>query len=487
MPKLLATQAELTTAAKVWLTLTKGAAPDSVSISAAAISKVSSLPVAYLFIPDDGEGWVILAADKQAFPVLAHSSTGTFEVSSSSDYGPNLFIDQWVTDIDELHNSEAAVVTNGDNNALWTNLLAATLEEPVLQNTPTHQYFLGSKAFRWSQGSPYNVYCPTINGQATYVGCAGIALSMLAAYYNWGVNTIDRGGPEICYYTYNNDSSELLEYGVERRFDINEFELATATDEQAQFIFMVAAYMQSQFGVSGTGANDAYILEACYFGLQTDSHDPPVYTRRQAYADDAAWETALMDWIDDGPQFYGGRSASGVHFFVVDGYNKDVDNSINWFHFVFGWGETGVGWYRIGSITPLPGRTYSVNNICAHNFVWERNHIISSITDGDTNLDFDLTLTLDDDLDEHPSTIHVQVTLIDNADLNHPFENYSQINWGTDHLIYDEDALAHNVGTISIKGLQQGKVYAIRCRYDTDDHWRKTVRFKTKTLAILLP
>ena len=498
MPKLLATQSEIMSAASIWLTINRGetVATNEISITAIGKSKCSDLPLIFLCSADDGIGWVIVSCDKQVMPVLAGSADGTFEPSDSPDFGPNLLIDDWINQIDELHNSDAAVVEGGKYNLIWTALLAATLEAPVLEVVADEQFLVGDYAYRWAQSSPFNDNCPLVNGVRSLVGCVGVATAMILAYYNRDEGaageTIERGGPDIISY-YHYDIDQLVtNYAIETEFDITSFGLtaATCTDEQSAFMYLCACAVQTSFGSSLSTAYPTDLVWAYPTYLRgqrgidgSDVSNSPKYKVKSQYSE-AGWEALLIASLDEnsGPILYSGRGPTGAHSFVLDGYGVDGVSNVNWFHFVFGWGNTGVGWYQIGNIQPTPTRSYNSLNAIVHYFAHEYNHVVSNISDGDVDITLDVDVDLNDNEADHAATIDVQVVRVPISDADHPFGNLNQISWLD---LHHEETFAHDVGTFSLKNLQNNSVYAMRCKYDTDDGWREVVRFKTVSLAIL--
>ncbi len=74
----------------------------------------------------------------------------------------------------------------------------------------------------------------------------------------------------------------------------------------------------------------------------------------------SSWEDMLKDELDDNcPLYYSGQSPDGGHAFVIDGYHE----SDGLFHFNFGWGGSGNGWFLITNAGGYTSQQGAVKNI----------------------------------------------------------------------------------------------------------------------------
>ena len=66
---------------------------------------------------------------------------------------------------------------------------------------------------------------------------------------------------------------------------------------------------------------------------------------------DAEWTAMVKEELDQQrPIMYGGASDEGGHSFICDGYN-----SMNYFHFNWGWSGVGDGYFTLSNLKPGSG------------------------------------------------------------------------------------------------------------------------------------
>lgn len=126
-------------------------------------------PAYYVFDNAGGPGFVIVAGDDVAMPVLGYS----FEYEFSKDNLP-VNLKEWLEymrcEVNEARRSGTkaeAVVTRA-----WGSLATGN---PVVE----------LETAKWNQERPYNMLCPTINGKFSYTGCTITALAIVMRYHQW--------------------------------------------------------------------------------------------------------------------------------------------------------------------------------------------------------------------------------------------------------------------------------------------------------------
>lgn len=118
----------------------------------------------YVFNRADGDGFVIVAGDDAAIPILGYSTEGTF---SYDNIPSNLR--QWLM-LSERY-VEACANRQGSARA-------------VQQGEPVVAPLLGD--ILWGQGTPYNDMCPTYDGGTHYyVGCVATAATQIMRYHSF--------------------------------------------------------------------------------------------------------------------------------------------------------------------------------------------------------------------------------------------------------------------------------------------------------------
>lgn len=293
-------------------------------------------PAYYVFDNAGGPGFVIVAGDDVAMPVLGYS----FEYEFSKDNLPvNLkaLLEYMHDEVNEARRSGAkteAVVTRA-----WGNIVAGT---PVVE----------LKTAKWNQESPYNMLCPTINGQLTYTGCTATALAIVMRYHQWpekGVGTL----PGYQTYTYNVTVPDLPlghTYDWENmslKYPYSGYSQAEAS-AVATLMRDCGVMLQSDYspvGRGGTGANASNIpsVLVTYMGYERSARS----VARDNYTT-AEWNGLMKEELNSQrPIIYSGTSEYSGHAFVLDGYTDQNYYRVNW-----GWGGYCDGYFLLSALDP---------------------------------------------------------------------------------------------------------------------------------------
>lgn len=293
-------------------------------------------PAYYVFDNTGGPGFVIVAGDDVAMPVLGYS----FEHEFSKDNLPaNLkaWLEYMRDEVNEARRSGAkaeSAVTRA-----WSQVEVGT---PVVE----------LETARWNQTEPYNQLCPTINGQPTYTGCVITALAIVMRYHQWpekGVGTLPG------YETYNYKVS-VPDLPLGHVYDWNNMPLQYPYSGYSQEEATAVATLMRDCGVmvqadygplgsSGTGATTFNIpsLLATYMGYDKSARS----VSRNSYST-AEWNAMMKRELDSSrPIIYSGASSEAGHAFVLDGYTDRDYYSVNW-----GWGGYCNGYFLLTALNP---------------------------------------------------------------------------------------------------------------------------------------
>ncbi|WP_308551197.1 C10 family peptidase [uncultured Mediterranea sp.] len=293
-------------------------------------------PAYYVFDNAGGPGFVIVAGDDVAMPVLGYS----FEYEFSKDNLPvNLkaLLEYMRDEVNEARRSGAkteAVVTRA-----WGNIVAGT---PVVE----------LKTAKWNQESPYNMLCPTINGQLTYTGCTATALAIVMRYHQWpekGVGTL----PGYQTYTYNVTVPDLP---LGHTYDWENMSLKYPYSGYSQAEANAVATLMRDCGVMvqadygpvgsfGTAASTYYIPD----GLKTYmGYDKRARIISRNYYTTSEWNSLMQAELDSNrPVIYSGFNEEAGHAFVLDGYTDQ-----NYYHVNWGWGGYCDGYFLLTALDP---------------------------------------------------------------------------------------------------------------------------------------
>jgi len=200
----------------------------------------------------------------------------------------------------------------------------------------------------WNQGAPWNLLCPICsdNGEHAVVGCVATATSQVIYYFRkdlphklLSTTPTYKGGDEQCDVTVSYPKGTPIEYDL--MFDsYNNNEPEELKLPVATLCFTLGAAARLGFWHSTGG----YISEANkamknYFGLGGTN-----LSRNEMSIDD--WESIIYgSLVAKKPLVYSGFTTDGKsgHAINIDGYN--ARNGL--WHFNFGWGGGGDGWYTL--------------------------------------------------------------------------------------------------------------------------------------------
>lgn len=122
-------------------------------------------PALHLFNSQEGEGFVIVAADDRVGGVLGYSDKGRLDTDNMPD-GLRALLDSYARTVESVRTDEANVI-------------------PVYANRPKASVKPLISA-EWSQEYPYNYYTPkSSSGKPTYTGCTITAAAQVLSAHKW--------------------------------------------------------------------------------------------------------------------------------------------------------------------------------------------------------------------------------------------------------------------------------------------------------------
>ncbi|MBR5673827.1 MAG: C10 family peptidase [Muribaculaceae bacterium] len=290
---------------------------------------------AYYAFNITGGGFIIVAGEDRAYPVLGYSDQGHLDYNNLPDNFKALMRGykeeiEYLQAHPELNVTPALRTTRGTGVA------------PLTRTT-------------WGQGMPYYLQCPIYNGEYCVVGC--VATAMAQVMYYWGYPTSCEGVNS--YYCYDIgqtipalpsttfDYSKMLLSYSHWDWDLGELIQDTYTDEQAQEVAKLSRYcgqaVDMAYSPEGSGAYVFSQLSAMQdFGYSDDAQDVSRDSWFWENYTTEEWEAMVREELDKRqPILYSASDPeAGGHAFVCDGYNSE-----GLFHFNFGWYGTCDGWY----------------------------------------------------------------------------------------------------------------------------------------------
>lgn len=226
----------------------------------------------------------------------------------------------------------------------------------------------------WHQSSPYNNYAPVIvdGNVRTAAGCVAIAAAQIT-YYWWKDNPevtlkdtpiYPYGGAPVTYSIPKGTPNEWelikTEYNTDDSFE--------SRDAVARLCYVIGTTSYLNYASSTGGQiSDAAKAMSSQYGLVSDFLYHSTCTQEK-------WDSLLYEEVSKGrPVICSGTGSSG-HAFILDGYDKET----NLYHFNFGWGGKGDGYYPIDDSEYSMGG-YSSNQSVVYNIRPKNRNILASM------------------------------------------------------------------------------------------------------------
>ena len=302
-------------------------------------------------------GHVVVPANKELPPVKSYSTTGGFDQNGRDYYAVVVGDLTNVTRNLDQQGVRVAAFAGGmlsaKNRTAWDTLLEGNPGVRVFATgAPPVAAVVGPlMTTRWDQVAPYNVYCPTVSGRSTYVGCLAAAVAQIMKYWNYP----SAGAGSHCY-IWDGDgggSSRLCaDYAHGYQWSLMPTCLYPSSPSQAiaevgRLMSDVGIAVEMDYGVNGSAAYLEPVLTAMpgYFGYSSDI----AQLMRRSFSSDDAWFQQFRTEIDAArPVLYAVYGDAGGHAAVVDGYR--VDTGINFIHVNFGWSGYCDSYYGLDGI-----------------------------------------------------------------------------------------------------------------------------------------
>lgn len=300
--------------------------------------KTANPAVHFYVFNREGGGFVIVSADRRCRPVLAYSTTATFDTAGMPEN-----LRAWMQGYREEIGQTLARIPSGQlsGHPAWAQaMLADEIVSPLIQ---TH----------WNQSEPYNALCPMDIASQTRcpTGCVATAMAQVMNFWKYPA----QGKDTYSYFhpTYGTLSADFANTSYDWEHMLKEYKSGysrEAADAIAVLMYHCGVSMDMKYAPRGSDANtyfnvpgftDARTAYMEHFGYDTaigkirDNFDPEV------------WMDMLKEELDNGrPVMYRGTGYGG-HSFVCDGYDSEDK-----FHFNWGWGGSCDGFYSLTAMDP---------------------------------------------------------------------------------------------------------------------------------------
>lgn len=318
----------------------------------------NGMPAFYIFSYD--HGYVMVAADDCAYPILAYSEDCDFDATNLPD-GFLYYMNHYARQI------QYAVENNiGADNEIaeqWC-LLG---KEGVISKTRLDRGVSPILTTSWNQDYPYNYYAPAAGGAPgghCYAGCVATAMSQEMKHWNWP----ETGNGEYSYSTSSYGGTLSANFGAttynwsimpNSAYSLNDGALAIAL-----LMYHCGIAVDMNFSPNGSGAftDDVPNAVISYFryGTCTNLKYRDSYQKQE-------WEDMIIDNLDRGiPLIYSAQddNGGGGHAFNCDGYDNQGR-----FHFNFGWSGYCTNYYYIDALNLVSGDHFNTYQKAVFNMI----------------------------------------------------------------------------------------------------------------------
>lgn len=295
----------------------------------------------YLYVFNYENGYVVVAADDRACPILGYAEGGVFDVNNIPD-GLKYYLGHYGRQIQYAIDNE--LVAEEEIVEQWELLR----KEGIIMKTRMNKAVTPLLSTTWDQGWPYNYYAPSCSSYWTnnhcYAGCVATSMSQQMKYWNWP-NT---GVGEHSYSTSSYGGTLSANFGnATYNWSIMPNSLGSSANEAAMAVALIMYHcgiaVDMDYSPNGSGAHTEDVPDAVIqhfrYGTCTNLKYRDNYTRTQ-------WEDMLIASFDRGiPVMYSGSGDDGGHAFNCDGYNDQ-----RYFHFNWGWSGSSNNYYQIDAL-----------------------------------------------------------------------------------------------------------------------------------------
>lgn len=303
---------------------------------------------AAFYVFNTKDGFVIIAANDCETPIIAYSHEGRFNPNNvpmqMEDY-----LQDFVTRIQ--YGIENQIIADEVTARQWEFIKSTGR----LSNHKFTQTIAPLLTEKWHQGCLYNNLCPTMSGPCEHAqaGCVAVAMGQIMHY--WGYPTTGWGSHSY----YNSNVTLSANFGnTTYQWSLMPDSLTDNSSDAeieavATLLYHCGVAVEMRYSVNGSTANLNNALDAMMRYFDYARH--PKLENKNNYNDEE-WKALLKNNLDQQrPILYSGNG-SASHAFVCDGYDEN-----DLFHFNWGWGGSGDGYFAMGNLNPI-GNQFSNSN-----------------------------------------------------------------------------------------------------------------------------
>lgn len=321
------------------------------------------------------DGFVLVSAYKNIFPVLAYAFDGAF-ANPEKQENVSAWLSQYERQIAHAIETDAPALP--ETAATWEKYLDEDFTSKPIEPISNVEPMLIST---WDQGLYYNGQCPADpNGTGGHcvTGCVATTLGQLLYYFRFPQSGTGS-------YSYEHpDYGTISANFAEADYDYNQMMnvLDAPNPEVAELIFHLGVACDMVYGPQSSGM---YNHKAAYALRTFFKYSPETeYVYRDSTTMD--WDSLMVTHLDQKiPMYYAGWSVPNLygHAFIVDGYQED-----HFYHFNWGWGGSYDGYFYTEALTPGGNNFNLAQELIVNAFPDTINHTYPDFCEGDKTFTF---------------------------------------------------------------------------------------------------
>ncbi|MCD4729909.1 MAG: C10 family peptidase, partial [Bacteroidales bacterium] len=292
----------------------------------------------YYVINFTDNGFVLLAADDNVFPVLGYS----FESNYLNTELPPAF-SAWLTYYKNqlISVKQKGLTATESIEKVWNKYLEFNPDDYL--KSVTQQVVAPLLTCNWSQKYSYNAYCPADPagyGGHAIAGCVAVAMAQVLYYFRF-----PEVGEDSCGYQ-SDYGYEFADFG-NTNYKWNEMVNTIynmSNPAIAELVYHVGVSVEMDYGAYSSSANAWDTRDALvnYFRYSDEANFLSMIDLEESFND------SLIACLDKQiPLIYRGGDLMMSHAFVCDGYQDS-----SFFHFNWGWAGQYNGYFNIDTLVP---------------------------------------------------------------------------------------------------------------------------------------
>ncbi len=294
----------------------------------------------FYFFNEEKSGFVIVAGDDCARPILGYSMHGKLDGLVL----PDAFVEMLETYREEIAYARENQQDNTSFEKVWAELKTG---EVKTKSTGMSSAVTPMLTTSWNQRPYYNALCPQDpeSGHHAVTGCVATALAQILNYYEHPAKAEgyfsyienDFGLQNVLFFNADYDWNKMPDVLNGSSPDEEQFALA-------ELMYHCGVGVRMNYGLAQSGATMGAIRNALtnYF-----AYDNSLEIRSKGSKTFPEWELEVQAELDAGrPILYAGFGKGSGHAFILDGYASDQ------FHINWGWGGSSDGYFALTALNP---------------------------------------------------------------------------------------------------------------------------------------